>query len=132
MQEEDVTRITVYVAGPLSQGDIPTNVARAMQVGKFLMQRGFFVFIPHLTYFLDPTSDMGYHLWLDQDFYWLDSCEAVLRLPGFSPGAVQEDIRARRKGKKVFYSVDALLNHYEDPEWDEIYDLSFWKHRWAK
>lgn len=100
----------VYIAGPMSgSGAIASNVRIAIQAADELMQAGFFPFVPHLTHFWHMISPKEYEEWLELDFGWLAVCNAVLRLPGESPGADREVDRATDLGIPVFYSVAEVV-----------------------
>jgi len=43
------------------------------------------------------------------DFAWLRRCDAILRLPGHSPGADREMAAAAEQGIPAFGSVDAVI-----------------------
>jgi hypothetical protein len=46
-----------------------------------------------------------YEFWLMQDLEWLAQCNAILRLPGDSPGADREVKRAEELELIVFRSI---------------------------
>lgn len=100
----------VYVAGPISLGDTHVNVRNGMLAGLELINRGFVPFIPHLDYamrFIDPKT-MHYENMLDQDFAWIERCDALLRLEGESPGADREVEHAQKHGLLVTNTIDYL------------------------
>ena len=100
----------VYVAGPISVGDTHVNVRNGMLAGLELIKRGFVPFVPHLDYgmrFLDPET-MHYENMLDLDFAWIERCDALLRLPGESPGADREVAHALSLGLVVTHDISYL------------------------
>ena len=100
----------VYVAGPISKGDTHVNVRNGMLAGLELIKRGFVPFVPHLDYgmrFLDPET-MHYENILAQDFAWIKRCDALLRLPGESPGADREEAHAIKNDILVTSSIGYL------------------------
>jgi hypothetical protein len=102
----------VYVAGPISVGDVEANVRRAVSVGLELFRAGYAPFIPHLSHFADPLALCGteaYEGWLDLDRSFISVCDALLRLPGYSAGADREVAFAKSYWVPVYYSVDHLL-----------------------
>ena len=101
----------VYVAGPLTHGNQQANIAAAVSAARRLMEAGLHPFVPHLSWFADLIKPMPYAEWLAYDLEWVKRCDAVLRLPGFSPGAEQECSEARFLGIPVFYDIDILLEH---------------------
>jgi hypothetical protein len=47
-------RTRIYVAGPISKGDVLVNVKRGIDAGTTLLAAGFAPMIPHLSYYADP------------------------------------------------------------------------------
>ena len=103
-----VRKTRVYVAGPYTQGDPAVNVRNAIQAGDDLMTAGYAVFIPHLSHFQHLLFPGPYQDWIDHDNEWVPACDAVLRLPGDSPGADKEVELAEHLGLPVFGSVKEL------------------------
>lgn len=98
----------VYIAGPYSSGDQVLNVKAALDAAEDLVERGHIPFVPHLTawwHFLHPKP---YRWWIRYDNVWLLQCEAVVRLPGESPGADEEVALARSKGIPVYYGLSRV------------------------
>ena len=90
-------KLVVYLAGPLSVGDLRENIQKAMEQATRLMQEGYVVVIPHLDQYLQDfwdevgiNMDWGYEEWLAFDFELLAKCDVLFRMPGESPGADQE------------------------------------------
>ena len=110
--------IYVYVAGPLSVGDVGGNVGYACGVGWALMQRGYVPYVPHLTHYWDQLATSAGFLprtwdqWLTYDERWLAKCDVVLRLSGESRGADREELFARKNGIPVVYSRDDLYRRF--------------------
>lgn len=102
-------RMRVYVAGPISKGDREANIKQAMDAGTKLLEAGYAPLIPHLTDFMEPGSTHGterYEWWLETDLAWIETADAVLRLPGESVGADREVAHALKMGIPVFYDID--------------------------
>jgi hypothetical protein len=100
-------RKKVYVAAPYT-GDVVANTKAAIVCGGYLLDLGYHPFIPHLGTFIDLYSRKSYDKWLEYGLAWLGSCDAVLRLPGASPGADREVELATQLGIPVFYTIQAL------------------------
>lgn len=124
-----MSRIRVYIAGPISKGDLATNINQATQAFLDLAAAGFAPMCPHWSAYSGPAmrhpvSGMVYAIagatpnqmqhadWLAVDLAWVQAADAVLRLPGESAGADQETNEAERLGIPVFDSVDALRYHF--------------------
>jgi hypothetical protein len=110
-----VRDILIYVAGPLSGVNETANCEAAMCAGARLLDAGVLAFVPHLTAFWDRTCPRTYEQWLAYDFGVLRRCDALVRLPGASPGADREVVRARELGIPVLYSVEAVLTWLRIP-----------------
>lgn len=98
----------VYVASPLTVGDPFRNLARAMDAGDVLSDRGYVPLIPHLSAYRHVRRPRPYEDWMWEDFALLARCDALWRLSGTSPGADREVLEAQRLGIPVVFSVQAL------------------------
>jgi len=113
-------RLRVYVAGPISKGDVLENVWHGIRVGKRLLRAGLAPYVPHLDAYMTlnaaanfvegATSDQWREL-LEWDIEWVLASEAVLRLPGPSHGADLECKVAIEHGIPVFYEEDELMQY---------------------
>lgn len=92
----------VYVSGPYTQGNVNTNVRRAMDAGALILDAGHEPFVPHLCHFWDVTCPRSYDQWLRWCLSWVEVCDVLLRLPGASSGADREVARARELGIPMF------------------------------
>ena len=100
----------VYVAGPITKGDTLRNIRKGMLVGIELIKRGYVPFVPHndmVQYLLDPDT-LDYETILQQDLAWVKKCDALLRIPGESPGADREVQYALSQGLLVTHHIDYL------------------------
>lgn len=106
-------RTFVYVAGPINgSGKQNRNVREACLVAERLIQADYGVvpFVPHLNVLWDTICpDMETDDWLEWDLAWLGKCDALLRLPGVSPGSDGEVAYARAHGIEVFTEVGVFL-----------------------
>ncbi len=98
----------IYVAGPLTSGDVANNVKKAIDVGDKLTKLGWFPFIPHLSFYWQIQHPHGYEFWMKQDFHWLEQCDALFRIKGVSPGSDREVEYAKSLGKKIYYSLEEV------------------------
>jgi len=100
----------VYVAGPITLGDYPTNIRNAINAGLELLKLGHSPYIPHLDFLLVLIQPMSFEQLLEWDKNWLLLCDSLLRLPGESKGADIEEAFAREHDIPVYYSIQALTN----------------------
>lgn len=120
-------RLRVYLAGPISKGDVWENIYLGLKWGRALLKDGFAPYIPHLDAYLtlhpgtapENEPDQWKSL-LEWDLEWVKVSEAVLRLPGVSTGADLECERAESEGIPVFRLVqdDVAMR-----QWDQGYML---------
>lgn len=88
--------IHVYVAGPLTEGNWPANVALALDVGERLRKGGLVPFVPHMTAtswaLRHPT--VPHSEWMAWCLAWVERCDVLLRIEGVSQGSQREVWRA--------------------------------------
>jgi hypothetical protein len=100
---------TAYVAGPFSSNPA-LNTHRAAMVAYQLFEEGVFAFVPHVRLLEDTIAPgRSYEDWMAFCLAWLERSDAVLRLPGESPGADREVAHAQELGIPVFFTVADLL-----------------------
>ena len=121
-------RTRVYIAGPISRGDLAANIRQASAAFFALLRAGFAPLCPHWSCFSGtlyrPLHASAYgpyafaetlpegtthEDWLAVALPWVACAEAVIRLPGVSAGADRETALARAKGIPVFASVADLV-----------------------
>jgi hypothetical protein len=125
-------RKRVYIAGPISKGDLAHNINQATAAFVELAKAGLAPLCPHWSAYASPCvpaqggggvigygtvhgSDRMCHAdWLGVDLPWVEVADAVLRLPGESVGADAEVAHARKNGKPVFDSVAHVV------QWDHF------------
>jgi hypothetical protein len=107
--------LRIYIAGPYT-ADTPERIRRnvnvALDAAITLYFKGHFPFVPHLTHFVDERGkETGRRLaWEDYirwDTAWLEVSDALLYL-GSSRGADIELEEAKRRGKRIFYSLQEI------------------------
>jgi hypothetical protein len=104
----------VYCAGPYS-GDVDGNVNRAIDTWNRLKATGIVTpFLPHLSHYIDKRHPGSYEHWMGYCFDMVDKCDALLRMPGMSPGSDREVARAREIGIPVFNAEENLINHFNN------------------
>lgn len=101
----------IYVAGPMGpEFDLRSRrVEQAMGIGLQIVRLGFAVYLPHLWHHADIDGIVPSETWMQCDFRWVESCDAVFRIPGISPGADRECELAREKKIPIFTSLEELL-----------------------
>lgn len=116
----------VYIAGPISRGDLCHNINQANAAFRELALAGLSPLCPHWSCFsggalVAPTSGQVYALasgtgngmshaeWLAVDLTFVERSDAVLRLPGESTGADLEVQHALALGIPVFTEVRDLI-----------------------
>ena len=102
----------VYVAGPISKGDVFANIRLGIDTGAELRKLGFAPFVPHYDYpaYMWRNDVWDYETVLANDFDWIMKCDAILRLPGESAGADREVAFANEQKIPVYFSVSDLLD----------------------
>jgi hypothetical protein len=124
----------VYIAGPISKGDLVHNVKQSDDAFAKLVRAGFAPFNPMWSVFagsvyrdvLEPDYgktvrgiattisglDLTHEQWYGADLPWVEVAHAVLRLPGESRGADAEVQHAIENFILVFYDVDELIRTF--------------------
>lgn len=104
-------RSRIYVAGPMTGSGNPyANIWRGLDVAMTLIDRGYAPYVPHLTCILEMTQGQrDRDTWLALDKAFLLTCDALLRLPGHSPGADEEVQWATDAGIPCHYSLEMLF-----------------------
>jgi hypothetical protein len=91
----------VYIAGPYSSDPV-AGTREAVQWAEWVECRGGAALIPHLSIVWDLISHAEPARWYDRDLHLLARCDALLRFPGDSPGADDEETFAREHAIPVF------------------------------
>jgi len=103
----------VYIAGPMSWGNLIEHTRRAVEAGTELLLKGYYPFIPQLSVLWDlmiPKGTITHEMWLEYDKEWVLTSVAVIRLSGKSRGADQEVRWARRHSIPVYATVEEFLD----------------------
>ena len=117
-------RLRIYIAGPYTPRDcglhdaavvVQRNVDRAILAAWEVIRRGHLPYVSHLTHYLhlrtpENMSPLPQDFWYEYDLTWLEACDAILMLPGWtrSRGATLEHDHALRRGMRVFYGVEEV------------------------
>ncbi len=106
----------VYIAGPYTNGDVAENVKNAMDAASQLIDAGISPYVPHLAHFLHMNKLQDYEKWMCIGLEFLEISDVVLLLPGKSPGAERETVRAAELKIPVFTNINDLINAYNFSE----------------
>lgn len=98
----------VYIAGPYSHPDPVLNVRTAIDYAEQVPKLGAIPVVPHLSHLWHLVSPHDYQWWLTYDLALLARCDALLRIPGESPGAAGEVEWATGHGIPVAYTLSEL------------------------
>ena len=101
------TRI-VYIAGPFSSDPVMGTRAAILTMAQ-LRSVGLGAICPHLSLLAEIVAPLGYQSWIDLDLALLERCDAVLVLPGKSPGAELEEEHARGLGMPVYRDLGQCI-----------------------
>lgn len=100
----------VYLAAPYTKGDPVSNTHEVCRQASRLVDTGLLVpVIPHLNLLWHAIEPRPVDFWYAYDLALLERCDAMLRLPGESPGADAEEDHASVSSIPVFHDVPALL-----------------------
>lgn len=106
--------IYIYVAGPITgSGNKLQNAVNAIEVAEQLMGSQIpgvrvWPLVPHLGVFWEIFKQKPAAEWQAWDDAWLRKCDALVRLPGASPGSDHEVALAREIGIPVFKATPSL------------------------
>ena len=100
----------IYVAGPMSIGDMESNIRQAINAADWLIKLGHVPFVPHLTHFWNLMSPHSWETWLKIDESWLLVCDCLVRLPGESRGADREVAFCEANNIPVYVGMEALMD----------------------
>lgn|SRR3990167_427647 len=98
----------IFLSGPYTHGDVAVNVRTAIEAASKLTDAGYIVYLPHLSHFWHLLCPRPYEDWLKLDLAWLELCDAIVRLDGYSPGADGEIEEAKRRGILVMRMEDLI------------------------
>lgn len=101
----------VYIAGPYTNGSWGDNIRNAIDTAQFVYQMGDVPFVPHT---MTATWSIVYNNdWISFDLKWLEVCDYLIRLDGYSEGADSEVEFAKENGIKVFNGVWEYLEYID-------------------
>ena len=96
------------------------NLRKGIRLSVEVLQAGFCPFSPFINYsfFLalrEEEEDITGEQIKAYSLVWLESCDALLLVPGYehSKGTLAEIARAQELGIPIFTSLSALIGHFE-------------------
>lgn len=91
----------VYIAGPYSSDPV-VGTRTAVRWAEWVECHGGAALIPHLSIVWDLVSHSLPERWYERDLHLLARCDALLRIPGDSAGADNEEAFAREHDIPIF------------------------------
>ena len=98
----------VYIAGPISKGDLWRNVEKGIRVYNRLLDAGYEAYLPHFNVYADRLKRRSWADWMKIDAGWLKLCDVVWRIEGDSVGADCECKAAGKLGMPVVRTMGEL------------------------
>lgn len=110
----------IYISGPLTKGEtanmqeILFNLGAAQEAAYQIIKMKACPFLPHLSWHLSEWiksyhhEAIPYRAWMELCVKMVNVCDAVLVLPGESPGRDTEESYAAHVKKPIFYSLESL------------------------
>lgn len=112
--------LKVYIAGPITRGDIRANVQAATDAFFSILAAGHAPLCPHWSVYANcdgvPDANprgLTHKSWVDICLPWVEAADVVVRLAGESAGADIECNYARVNGVPVCYGLDSLFEYLE-------------------
>jgi len=115
-----VTKMRIYIAGPYCPKNCSlhdaariaqVNVDKAIEVANKLIEKGHFVFVPHLSHFIhihySCKRDYG-KWWYEEDNTFLTHWAEAIFFIGSSRGADAELELATKLGLKIFHILEEV------------------------
>lgn len=127
-------RPRIYIAGPITHGDLADNIRIASEAFFALLKAGFAPLCPHWSAYSGGPYDRPeaqrlpcgttHADWMDADLPWVEAADVVLRLPGHSPGSDREVEHANRSGVPVLFDMQSCLKFIEG--WQDGEDAQYY------
>lgn len=101
--------LTVYIAGPYTNGDCAANTGDAIRVFGRLAEMGVCPICPHTSMLVQMIAPQRWERWIDFGLEMVRRSDCVLRMAGDSRGADIEVSEALALGIPVFRDNDQWL-----------------------
>lgn len=124
MGGKNAAKPLVYVAGPIS-GNPMGAVRNSLPAFQFVVGVGGVPFMPQWSVIAEMVQHLHYDIWMQYDFDIIRHCDALLRLPGESPGADKEVVLATKLDIPVFMFDDPATESWMSRwvvQWREKHD----------
>jgi hypothetical protein len=98
----------VYISGPITVGGPVKNTRKAIDIAEAILHLGLIPYVPHLNLLWEichPKDDSEY---LRMDLKWVEKCDVVYRIKGYSKGGDIEVAHAKKLKIPVVYSIEEL------------------------
>jgi len=98
----------IYISGPITVGGPVKNTRKAIDVAEEVLKLGMIPYVPHLNLLWEicyPKKDETY---LRMDLLWVEKCDIVYRIKGYSKGADIEVAHAIEVGVPVVHNFEEL------------------------
>lgn len=100
--------LRVYIAGPYTSGRWGPNIEAAIDAAQDVYEAGHVPFVPHTMTALWSMKHMND--WITFDLKWVEVCDALVRIGGWSEGAQTEEEFAKENGIPVYHGVDDFID----------------------
>ena len=107
IDDEEAEAKAIYISGPMTGvEDLAGLCIEASRIQALLVSRGIFVYNPYGSCLHESSWHVPKSRWLDNDFFWLHFCDAILMLDGWenSVGARAEYDFARAHNLAVYFA----------------------------
>ena len=113
-------RERIYIAGPYQANDCSLhdaprvtqhNVDKAITVANALIERGHYVFCPHVSHYIHTHASCHrdyYEWWYEEDLTFLDHWATALFFIDHSRGSSMELERAKQLGLTIYTELDQV------------------------
>jgi len=113
--------IRIYIASPYTKGDVAVNVRESMWAFHRILDLNSsfknLSLVPHcplLYHFLHIIKPRAYSEWLNLDLSWVKTCNVLVRLPGESKGADEEERYAEKNHILTVKGMTELFNYLSE------------------
>lgn len=100
----------VYIAAPYSNGYLLDNLRNAFAAGEEIIRSGGNPYVPHQSALHDLLFTHPPDFWYNFDLVWLEVCDALFRVRGYSPGSDNEEKFCIEHDIPIFYNYNDFTN----------------------